>query len=116
MNHGFRGRFHDIRRQTHAVEAAAVVVRHDVHLAQRILTLTLGVEVIFDQLNLIAGDAVNGLINGVHRAVTVGGLSFCFITACQLHGGGCDIAGAGLHAEVIQAEMLRFFLLFINEG
>ena len=64
VNHRFRGGFHDVRRQANAVEAAAVVVCHDVHLAQRILALTLGVQVIFDQLNLIAGDAVNRLVDG----------------------------------------------------
>ena len=116
MNHRFRGGFHDVRRQANAVEAAAVVVCHDVHLAQRILALTLGVQVIFDQLNLIAGDAVNRLVDGVNRSVAVGGLSFGFFAADQLHGGGCDVAGTGLHAEVIQAEMLRFFLLFVNKG
>ena len=42
VNHRFRGGFHDVRRQANAVEAAAVVVCHDVHLAQRILALACG--------------------------------------------------------------------------
>jgi hypothetical protein len=76
VNHGFRGGFNDIRRQTHAVETTAVVVHDDIHLTQRVFALTFGVQVIFDQLNVIAGDAVDRLINSVDRAVAVGGFRF----------------------------------------
>lgn len=92
-----------------------MMVYDDIDLTQRVFATAFGVQVVFNQLNVVASDAVNRLIDGVDRAVAVRRLGLDLFTTGQLHGSGGDIAGAGLHAEVIQTEMLWFFLLFINK-
>lgn len=93
MHHRLRGGFNDIGRQAHAMEATAVVIDHDIHLTQRIFAVALGRQVIFDQLNVVLGDAINRLVNRIDRAVTVSCLCFNFISAGQLDRGGSDVAG-----------------------
>ena len=73
-------------------------------------------QVIFHQLNVVFGDAVDCLIDGVDRAVTVCRFGFNLVTTGQFDRGGGDVAGAGLHVEVIQTEVLWLFLLFVNKG
>ncbi len=68
----------------------------------RLLLTAFGVQVVFNQLNVVTGEAVNRLIDGVDRAVAVRRLDLDLFTTGQLHGSGGDIAGAGLRAEVIR--------------
>ena len=98
------------------MEAAAIVGNNNVDLTQCIFAVALGRQVILHQLNVVLGDAINRLVDGIDRAVTVSGLCFNFITAGQFDRGGGDVAGAGLHVEVIQTEVLRLFLLLVNKG
>ena len=92
MHHRFRGGFDDICRQTHTVEAATVIIDDDIHLTQGVFTVPFSRQVVFHQLYVVLSDAVNRLVNGIHRAVAVGGFRFNFIPAGQLHGGGGDVA------------------------
>jgi len=55
------------------VETATVIGDNDVHLTQRIFTVSFRAQIIFDQFDVVSGDAVDCLINGVYRAVTVRG-------------------------------------------
>ena len=98
------------------MEAATVVVSDDIHLTQRIFTVAFGGQAVFHQFDVIFSDAVNCLIDGIDRTVTVGGFCFDFFATGQFDGGGGDIVRARLHAEVIQTEMLRLFLLLTDEG
>lgn len=67
VHHRFGGGFDDIRRQPDAVEAATMMVHDDIDLTQRVFALAFGVQVVFNQLNVVASDAVNRLIDGVDR-------------------------------------------------
>lgn len=71
VHHRFGGGFDDIRRQPDAVEAATMMVHDDIDLTQRVFALAFGVQVVFNQLNVVTGEAVNRLIDGVDRAVAV---------------------------------------------
>ncbi len=62
VHHRFGGGFDDIRRQPDAVEAATMMVYDDIDLTQRVFALAFGVQVVFNQLNVVASDAVNRLI------------------------------------------------------
>lgn len=84
--------------------------------AQRVAAMALGGQLVFHQLDRVVGDAIDCLINRIDRAIAGGGLGFLFAAADQFHRGGGHDAAAGLHAEVAQAEVLRLFLLFIDEG
>lgn len=98
------------------MEAAAVVRDDDIHLAQRVAAMALGGQLVLHQLDRVIGDAIDRLIDRIDRAVAGGGFGFLFAAADQFHRGGGHDAAAGLHAEVAQAEVLRLFLLFIDEG
>ena len=84
--------------------------------AQRVAAMALGGQLVFHQLDRVVGDAIDCLINRIDRAIAGGGLGFLFAAADQFHRGGGHDAAAGLHAEVARAEVLRLFLLFIDEG
>ena len=116
VHHRFCGRFNDVGCETHAVEAATIVVDDDIHLTQGIFPLTFSRQIIFDQFHVVPCDAVNRPVDGVDWAITVGRFGCNFIAAGQFDRRGSDIAGAGLHAEVIQTEVLWLFLLFVDES
>nr|VUD26382.1 Uncharacterised protein [Salmonella sp. NCTC 7297] len=82
--HRFGGGFDDIGRQTDAVEAATMMVHHDIDLTQRVFALAFGVQVVFNQLNVVARDAVNRLIDSVDRAVAVRRLGLDLFATGQL--------------------------------
>ena len=92
VNHRFGGGLDDIGRQAHAVEAAAVIIDHDIDLAQRVFALALSRQVILHQFNVVLGNAVNRLVDGIDRTVAVGGFGFDLVATGQLDGGGGDIA------------------------
>lgn len=81
VHHRFGGGF-DIRRQPDAVEAAGMMVRHYRPDPARLAT-AFGVR-IRNQLNVVASDAVNRLIDGVDRTVAVRRFGLDLFTTGQL--------------------------------
>lgn len=91
VHHGFGGGFDNIGGQADAVEAATVVVGDNIHLTQRIFTVTFGGQAVFHQFDVIVSDAVYRLVDGINRAVAVSGFCFNFFATGQFDGGSGNI-------------------------
>ena len=78
--------------------------------------MAFGGQAVFHQFDVVVSDTVNRLVDGIDRAITVGGFCFDFLATGQFDGGSGDIVRTRLHTEVIQTEVFRFFLLFTNKG
>lgn len=81
----------NIRCRAYAVEATAVKVGDDIYLTQRIFTVAFCGQAVFHQFDVVVGNTVDGLINSIDRAVTVGGFGFHILATGQLDGGGGNI-------------------------
>ncbi len=73
------------------MEAATVVVGDNIHLTQRIFTVTFGGQAVFHQFDVIVSDAVYRLVDGINRAVAVSGFCFNFFATGQFDGGSGNI-------------------------
>lgn len=94
VDHRLRGGFNNIRRQAHTVETTAIVGDHDINLTQGILTVALGRQVIFHQLYVVLGDAVNCAVNGINRAIAVCRFGLNVFATGQFDRGSRNVAGA----------------------
>ena len=71
VHHGFGGGLDNIGGQADAVEAATVVVGDNIHLTQRIFTVTFGGQAVFHQFDVIVRDATSSPQASLTAAVAI---------------------------------------------
>ncbi len=108
--------FDDVGGQSHAVEFAPLVLGDDIDLTEGIFPFALALEGIFVDADLIAGDAVDALVDRIHRAIAGGRFTDQILSHLQFDRGGGQHRAAALYPEVLQLEVLRLFVDLAEEG
>ncbi len=108
--------FDDVGGQPHAVEFAPFVLGDDIDLTEGIFPFALALEGIFVDADLVAGDAVDALVDRIHRAVAGGGFADHYLPHLELDRGGGHYRAAALYPKVLQLEVLRLLVDLAEEG
>ncbi len=116
MQQGMGWWFDDVGGQSHAMEFASLVLGDDIDLAEGILPLPLALEGVFVDADLVTRDAVDALVNRIHRTIAGGRLADQILPHLELDRGSGEHRAAALHPEVLQLEVLRLFVDLAEEG